>query len=211
MFRCLFALLLCFPLSAAADVPMPDPSLRYVERDVAAMAMHPRPGDNAGFRRHLNARIRKDPNDSAALLHRAYLFHASGDIEEGDRDFRRVLERGADDPVNGRRALWSLGWSAFNRGQPAQAVDYWQQAARAHGGRPSWYPYTVAVGLWVQGERDAALAWYDSAARSQPDWTQAEGVQARTRHWRAPERQAIEALFKAWSARAATPPAAFAD
>jgi tetratricopeptide (TPR) repeat protein len=205
MFRCLLALLLCVPLSALAGAPLPDADALYVERDPAAIAMHPRSGDNAAFRRGLNTRIRKDPRDLAALVHRAYLFHASGDIEEGDRDFQRVLDLGGVDSINGRRALWSLGWSAFNRGQPAQAVDFWQQAAKAHGGLPSWYPYTVAVGLWVQGEREAALAWYDSAARSQPDWRHGDGVQARTRHWRAPEKQAVEALFQAWSARAPRP------
>lgn len=198
----LFLLLLLLPLSAAADVPRPEPGAVYAGRDPAAIAMHARPGNNAHFRRKLNANIRKDPKNAFALLHRAYLLHASGDIEEGDRDFQRVLSLPETDPVNRRRALWSLGWSAYNRGLPAEAVDYWGQAADAHGGRPAWYPYTVAVGLWTLGEREAALAWYDVAARSQADWTHGDGVAGRTRHWRAPERQAIEALFAAWSGRA---------
>lgn len=199
--RILFLLLLLLPVSVTAQAPLPEPDGRYAERDPAAIAMHPRPGGNARFRRSLNAAIRKDPENSFALVHRAYLLHASGDLEEGDRDFQRVLALGNADPTNRRRALWSLGWSAYNRGQPRQAVDYWRQAAEAHGGRPSWYPYTLAVGLWSLGEKDAAFAWYDAAARSQPDWKAREGVQSRTRHWREPERKAIEALFDAWSAR----------
>lgn len=207
MFRTLFVLSLLLPLSVAAEVPLPEPGARYAERDPAAIAMHPRPGDNASFRRGLNAAIRKNPRNSFALVHRAYLFHASGDLEEGDRDFRRVLDLTEADPINRRRALWSLGWSAYNRKQPQQAVEYWRQAAEAHGGRPSWYAYTMAVGLWTQGEQDAALAWYAAAARSQADWTEREGVQARTRRWREPERQVIEALFENWSARVAAEPA----
>lgn len=197
----LSALLLLLPLSALADVPRPEAGALYVDRDPAAIALHPGPGNNAQFRRRLNTTIRRDPKNAFALLHRAYLLQASGDIEEGDRDFQRVLTLPETDPVNRRRALWSLGWSAYNRGLAEDAVRHWQQAADAHGGRPSWYPYTVAVGLWAQGEREAALAWYDVAARSQADWTRSDGVEARTSHWRAPERQAIEALFEAWSRR----------
>lgn len=204
--RLCLALLLCLSSFAAlAGVPLPEPGVRYVQRDPAAMAIHARQGDNARFRSRLNAQIRKNPKDGNALLHRAYLLHASGDIEAGNRDFERVLTLPGMDPVARRRALWSLGWSAYNRGLPGQAVEYWQQAAEAHGGRPSWYPYTMAVGLWAQGEQDAALAWYAAAARSQPDWAESEGVAARTRHWRDPERRAIEALFKAWSGGGAEP------
>ena len=201
----LLLVFLLLPLAALAGPPLPEPGVLYVARDPAAIAMHARPGDNARFRSNLNARIRKNPKDSFALVHRAYLLHASGDIEEGDRDFRRVLTLPEGDPVNRRRALWSLGWSAYNRGEPAAAVEYWGQAAEAFGRPASWYPYTVAVGLWAQGEREAALAWYDAAARSQPDWREAGGVAERTRHWREPERSAIVALFEAWSRGAAAP------
>ena len=208
MFRLLLLLSLCLPVAAVAGdaapagVPMPEAGARYGDRDPAAMAMHPRPGSRASFRRSLNAAIRKDPNNSVALLHRAYLFHAGGDLEEGDRDFQRVLRitEAETDTVNRRRALWSLGWSAYNRGEPGQAVAYWQQASETFRGRASWYPYTLAVGLWAMDEREAALAWYDAAARSQTDWTRREGVQARTLHWRDPEQRAAIALFEAWSA-----------
>lgn len=198
MVRILVLLACLLPACAIAGVDLPAPGALYVERDPAAIAMHAGPGNNARFRRSLNAAIRKNPHNGAALLHRAYLLHASGDLEEGDRDYERVLAMAATDPINHRRALWSLGWSSLGQGKPEKAVGYWQQAAQAHGGRPSWYAYTVAVGLWSQGERDAALAWYDAAARSHPDWTRPEGVATRTRHWREAERRAVEALFEAW-------------
>lgn len=196
-------LLLAPTLSLAADMPQPDPGAIYVERDPAAIAMHAGPGNQARFRRQLNDTINRNPRNSFALVHRGYLLHASGDIDEGDRDFQRVLDLTADgtDPVNRRRALWSLGWSAYNEGHPAEAVDYWRLAADLHGGQPSWYPYTVAVGLWTLGDQETALAWFDVAARSQPDWTLQAGVARRTGHWREPERQAMDALFQAWSAR----------
>jgi tetratricopeptide (TPR) repeat protein len=202
MRKLLWTVLLLVPMvSGATGWPQPEADAVYVERDPAAIAMHPRPGNNAAFRRQLNDSIRANPRNSFALVHRAYLFHASGDIEEGDRDFRRVLDLTDTDPINRRRALWSLGWSAYNRGETEQAVGYWQQAADLHGGWPSWYPYTMAVGLWTLGDQATALAWYDAAVRSQPQWARYEGVRERTGHWREPERQALAALFQAWSTR----------
>lgn len=201
MLRALCLLLLWLPLSAAAGFPRPPADAVYAERDPAAIALHPRSGDTGRFRRSLNAAIRENPEDSFALIHRAYLLHASGDVEEGDRDFLRVLELTGIDPVNRRRAFWSLGWSAFNRGEPDHALAYWRQAGELHGGHPFWYPYTVAVGLWAQGDREAALAWYDAAVRSNPQWSVAEGVAHRTQHWRDRERQVVQAMFEAWTAR----------
>jgi tetratricopeptide (TPR) repeat protein len=201
VFRILTALLLLLPFAAAAAVPLPAPDAYYLEPDPAAMALQAQPGDDAGFRRRLNAAIRKDPRNSFALVHRAYLLHARGDTAKGDRDYLRVLELTDADPVNRRRAFWSLGWSAFNRGEPGHALAYWRQAGDLHGGLPFWYPYTIAVGLWAQGDQAAALAWYDAAVRSNPQWSQPEGVALRTRHWRDRERQVVQAMFEAWTAR----------
>jgi tetratricopeptide (TPR) repeat protein len=201
MWRILATLLLLLPLAANAAAPLPVPDARYGDPDPAAMALQARPGDAAGFRRRLDAAIRQDPRNAVALVHRAYLFHAGGDRERGDRDFLRVLELTDADPVNHRRAFWSLGWSAFNRGEPGHALAYWRQAGDLHGGLPFWYPYTMAVGLWAQGDQAAALAWYDAAARSNPQWSQPEGVALRTRHWRDRERQVVQAMFEAWTAR----------
>jgi tetratricopeptide (TPR) repeat protein len=211
MFRVLFLLSLLLPVAALAEAPaavaaapLPEAGVRYGDRDPAAVAIIPRPGNRASFRRTLNAAIRKDPKDTVALMHRAYLLNAAGDTAEGDRDFQRVLEITAanGDSVNHRRALWSLGWSAYNRGQAGEAVAWWQQAAAGFRGHPSWVPYTLAVGLWTMGERDAALAWYGVAADSDAAWRQSEGVQARTQRWREAEQAAAQALFQAWSARA---------
>lgn len=201
MFSFLLSLSLLLPVTPVTEVPGPAPGASYLERDPAAIAMHPRPGENARFRRSLNAAIRKDPNNSLALIHRAYLLHASGDIEEGDRDFQRVLGLAQADPLHRRRALWSLGWSAQNRGFPRHAVAFWHQAAQLHGGRPSWYPYTVALGLWSLGDKQAALAWFDVATRGDADWSRLDAVKARTSHWREPERLALLALYQAWVAR----------
>lgn len=206
MRRLLVVLMLLAPWACAtAALPLPDPGVLYTDSDPAAIAWRPGPGQNARFRRDLNTTIRANPRDTNALLHRAFLFHASGDIEEGDRDFLRVLElTREDDPIRHRRALWSLGWSAYGRGQASEAIAFWQRAAELHGGHPSWYAYTLAVGAWTLGDQASALAWYDTAVRSRPEWGSEEGMRERVRRWREPERIAVEALFKAWSQRPAT-------
>ena len=109
--RLFLPVLLLLPIIALAAghaaPPLPEPGAVYVQRDPAAIAMHPRPGDNARFRRQLNATIQANPRNSAALIHRAYLFHASGDIEEGDRDFERVLT--LPDDIDGDNDVGPIG------------------------------------------------------------------------------------------------------
>lgn len=202
--------LACAPSAKAADavaLPRPEPAAVYRDRDPAALYYAAPPGRNAQFRRNLNASIRSNPNNAAALIQRAYLHHASGDIEEGDRDFIRVIEVTADDPLLRRRALWSLGWSAFNRDDPRQAMAFWQQAADAFDGRAGWLPYSMALAAWAAGDQALAMDWYDAAVRSDPQWRQAEGVDARTLRWKPREREVARAVFQAWSARPADPSA----
>lgn len=200
--------LACAPSGKAADavaLPRPESAAAYLDRDPAALYFVAPPGANAQFRRNLNATIRSNPRNAAALIQRAFLLHASGDIEEGDRDFIRVIEITADDPLLRRRALWSLGWSAFNRDDPRQAMAFWQQAADAYDGRPGWLPYSMAVAAWAAGDQGLALDWYDAAVRSDPQWRLAEGVEGRTLRWKPREREVVQAVYKAWSMRPADP------
>lgn len=201
----------CAPMAKATDavvLPRPESAVVYRDRDPAALYYAAPPGRNAQFRRNLNAHIRANPRNAAALIQRAFLHHASGDIEEGDRDFIRVIEITADDPLLRRRALWSLGWSAFNRDEPRQAMAFWQQAADTYDGRPGWLPYSMAVAAWTAGDEALALDWYDAAVRSDPQWRQAEGVESRTLRWKPREREVVQWVFKAWSMRPAEPASA---
>lgn len=223
-----FALMLCItsPAIAQASAPgqaapetvnptasptdailQPLAGVAYADPDEAARAAHAQPGMNGRMRESLNRTIRQNPRNLAALIQRAYLFHASGDLEEGDRDFLRALELGRDEPLVQRRALWSLGWSALNRDQAPDAIEYWRLSIALHGGRPFWQPYTLAVAYWQLGDRETALAWYAAAAFSNPDWRTAEGVASRGTHWRDKERAAANALFAEWSARRGGAPA----
>ena len=228
MRQLIFVSMLCVIASAQAQTPDPgtaptvpaaatgapaDAGLRplagvaYADPDEAARAAHAPPGMNGRMRESLNRTIRHNPRNLAALIQRAYLFHASGDLEEGDRDFLRALELGKDEPLVQRRALWSLGWSALNRDRAPEAIEYWRLSIALHGGRPFWQPYTLALAYWQLGDRETALAWYDAAAFSDADWRTADGVASRGTHWRDEERAAVAALFVEWSARRRDDPA----
>ena len=187
-------------VTSPADASLPAPGATYADADPAAVGFHAPPGRNAALRLQLDRTLRSRPNHVAALIERGYLRHAAGDVELGDADFQRALKAGAGVPEVARRAAWSLGWSAFNRGDARAALDYWEASIRLHGGRPFWQPYTYAVGYWQLGEQAVAIAWYDRAAEADPRWRRLDTLRERTRFWKAGERAVIEAVFAAWSA-----------
>lgn len=64
-------------------------------------------------------------------------------------------------------------------------------------------PYTYALAYWTQGDAETALAWYDTAVRSDAGWGSREGMTERTDHWRPEQQRHIRGLFDAWSTHAA--------
>lgn len=194
------AALLFLPLMAtAALLPQPEAGAIYNQADPAARATHAAPGGKAKFRERLNKRLIANPKDVVALTQRAYLFHVGGDIEQGDRDYQRVFDLTEPGSELRRRALWSLGWSLFNRGLPDQALGYFQQAAKQHGGQPFWYAYTLAVVTWQLGDHEVAVRWYDAAVRGNHDWADAQGLKRNTAHWREQEKRIAGDVFQAWA------------
>ena len=80
-------------------------------------------------------------------------------------------------------------------------MDDWNRAIAAHGGRPFWAPYSMALLYWTTGDRDTALAWYDAAVSSNADWGTDAGFEARTGSWRASQRERMREAFAAWKQR----------
>lgn len=177
------------------------PDLAYTTRDPAAIALHPGPGNKAQFRRRLDAALRANPRDANALLHRAYLHYAGGHAQEGNRDFERALALAGPGTEAHRRTLWSWGWSLFQAGDPAQALEKWNASAAQAPRPPSWFPYTVALAHWKLDQRDDALAWFDAAVRSDPQWGDAQGRAERSSRWREAEKVVFAELVAAWEAR----------
>jgi hypothetical protein len=100
-----------------------------------------------------------------------------------------------------RHVYWSWGWARLALGDAREALVHWQNAARLHGGAPSWLPYSNAVALWRLGQRDLALAWFEAAVRSQPGLATREGVDALAATWQDDERRTLEEVADAYAAK----------
>jgi tetratricopeptide (TPR) repeat protein len=186
---------LIFSAQAFAIDNLPDSRKNYGDSDAAARSIGPRAGDKAAWRRHLNAVIQKYPRDVVALTGRAHVRTLAGDFEGANEDYLRALANADPKSSDHRHILWSLGWSQFNIGDDASALDYWAKAEQQHGGAPYWVPYTVALSYWRLGKKEIALGYYQLAVLNNADWGTIDGVKKMTRHWKPMEKKVHSELF----------------
>jgi len=198
----LLVVLLASPLSATEIATAMPPQGVYRDSDNAANALVKPPGMRSQFRQAVNAAIQKNPKNATALAHRAYLFLDSGDVVRARRDFDAAIAAAEPGSDMERHVLWSRGWAAYDLADYQAALADWQESASLHGGQPFWVPYTYALLYWTIGQHEAALAWYQTAVDSNEEWGNEAGFAKRTRHWKAPQREAMRALFDAWQQRA---------
>ena len=189
-------------LLLASESSMPDAaSVRYADPDPAASYMSIPPGRRAAFRKMVNAAIQKNPRNSVALSHRAYLFAESGDPVRAKRDFDAALESAGQDDVYKRHVLWSRGWVNYDLGSTDLALEDWGKAEQLHGGYPYWVPYTYALAYWTMGAKPLALQWFDVTVRAMPEWGQDAGFEQKIKHWRPQQQTQMRALFAEWRSR----------
>jgi tetratricopeptide (TPR) repeat protein len=182
------------PAAVILKPPIAEP---YRQRDDAArLPDDPRAMNLAFMDRYVAAR----PDDPAGFAQRAFLLAGAGEAAAARRDLRQALSMRTADEFVARHVRWSAGWTRFLLDDPEGALELWLDAARRHGGRPAWVPYTLAIGYWAAGDRAEALRWYDRAARDFPErWGNAAGVGFATRTWGDKERATVKAIFRAWS------------
>ena len=194
------ALLLCTLAPGAGAAELPD-GRRFTDPDRAASYLQAPPGGRAKLRARVNAALVKNPRNVAALTHRAYFFLEGGDTERAVRDFTAAAAAAEPGSDTERHLLWSRGWAHYESGQHDDALRDWRRAIALHGGRPFWAAYTFALLYWTRGENDAALAWFDVAAASNPQWGTADGLEAKIRHWKPAAQARMRALHAAWRTR----------
>lgn len=173
----------------------------YADADSSALGIQSGPGRSADFRKKLNAILSRDPENVVALSHRAYLHARSGDEALARRDFDRALALSTYGDAEHRQVLWSYGWALYDLKDIDGALRLWSACAEMHGGHPFWVPYTYALAYWSKGDSATAFAWYDVAARSNPQRGDRVGVVKSTERWRPEQRKAMAALFDAWVSR----------
>ena len=184
-----------------ADLPAQEAKTLYQERDPAASYLVTPSGGRAQLKAAIEASLRKNPKNSAALTHRAYYFNDMGDTQRALRDFDAALAASTAGSAQARHVYWSRGWARYDTGDVDGALQDWQEAGRLHGGTPHWLPYTLALGHWIIGDREAALRWFDIAVASDPVLATDDGLREKIRNW--DERQQVNmlALHDAWKAR----------
>jgi len=206
---CLLVVASCIAMAASAqDAPLPvgpPAATPYRDVDEAAVAVPytkgTDPRDHNRVLAELTRAIKRDPKHVGLLAARGYehALGGDGDAAEGDYAMAASLTGGRSELQ--RHVYWSWGWARLALGAPREALSYWQNAARLHGGAPSWLPYSNAVALWRLDARDLALAWFDAAVRSDPALGARNGIEAIDQGWQEKERRTLEEVFEAWSAK----------
>lgn len=193
---------LCFSsaLALADPAPLPPPAASYVDEDPAAIAVVIVDPSRSDLMQRLDQLAREPKNAWKAHAQRGFQYGLRGQREKLAGDFAAAAQELPNDPFAPRILAWQHGWALFEAGDYAGAIARWQDAERAHGGHPSWVPYTYAVALWRMGRRDEALAYYAAAARSAPDrWGSKAGLERIARKWNKAELTAANELYEAWA------------
>lgn len=191
---------LLLPLLLLVPGPsMPGPAaVLYADPDPAASYLSIPPGRRADYRKMINAAIQKNPRNSVALSHRAYLFVDSNDPVRAKRDFDAALASAGDNAVYKRNVLWSRGWVNYDLGSTDLALEDWRKAENLHGGHPYWVTYTYALAYWTMGAEPLAIEWFNATVRAMPIWGQDAGFEQKIKNWRPPQQQQMRALFAEW-------------
>ena len=186
----------------AQETSVPGPaSALYTDADPAASYLVVPPGRRAAYRKMINVAIQKNPRNSVALAHRAYLFAEGDDPARAKRDFDAALESSLSDEVLHRNVLWSRGWVNYDLGSTDLALQDWRKAEGLHGGRPYWVTYTYALAYWTMGEKALAVQWFDSTVDATPAWGHDDGFEQKIKYWRPRQQENMRGLFSEWKQR----------
>lgn len=97
-----------------------------------------------------------------------------------------------------RYLLWSYGWAQLNLGRPGVALDAFQRnLAMRPDLRPQWVPMAMALTYIAADDPAAALAWYRTAAQSDPlRWGTDAAALRSSLHWSTRERALLRRLIE---------------
>jgi tetratricopeptide (TPR) repeat protein len=128
------------------------------------VAVSRRRGDWASVRDHCTAWLGLDPKNVRA---RQELAHAYLELGQGERAYAELRTAAASDPLRTSPAVL-MGWMTLNRGDPAKANEWMDEAVRSTPRDPRVLLARAAFHLY-RGRADRALADVDSASAHQPD------------------------------------------
>jgi tetratricopeptide (TPR) repeat protein len=142
----------------------------------------------------LNQQIRSNPENAQAHSNRGYTLALLGQRESARADLRKAVALKNTAPMHN-----GAGFSYFNLGDYADALREWRTAADMSQRRAHYDYYSLALGYWGVGDRQAALENYQLAVEREPRFGEAKALNERTAEWTLLEREAIHAIYVQWS------------
>lgn len=186
----------------AAQSPVSQPQETYYQDDPAAVMPREIEPTNRMAVSQLEQVLEYDAKNINARIQNARLMLARGQRQHAVLEFEAAIRDAPADSAGLRQLHWNFGWALLRMGQAERAVQEWDTAARLHGGSPRWVPGTMALGLWVAGDQDAAITYFVVAVRSDPSgWGSTRGITQTIRDWHPDDRAAMEALHAEWKRR----------
>ncbi len=89
--------------------------------------------------------------------------HLGGDRAAAEARYQRAVDAAGKDVKRLRHVLWSRGWARLYSGDNEGALIDWRDAAALHGGKPEWYPHTLALAYWRVEQRALGLQWFEAS------------------------------------------------
>lgn len=89
--------------------------------------------------------------------------HLSGDRAAAEERYQHAVRAAGKSADKLRHVLWSRGWARLYSGDNEGALLDWRDAAKLHGGKPEWYPHTLALAYWRAGQRAVGMQWFEAS------------------------------------------------
>ncbi len=156
------------PPSRVQPLPALTPSPPYTDRD--DMARQPTMQelglsghvDLAPMRERANRKLR-DWKLQALV---GQMEHLDGDRAAAESRYQLAVDAAGRNDKRLRHVLWSRGWARLYSGDNEGALLDWRDAAKLHGGKPEWYPHTLALAYWRAGQRSVGMQWFEASQLS---------------------------------------------
>ncbi|MEZ5484827.1 MAG: hypothetical protein R3F01_06685 [Lysobacteraceae bacterium] len=190
------------PLAFAQDTAAPQPDHQYLDTDrIATMPEFIGPGSHRK-QRELDQLLKYDPQNVRARVQSGLAMVARGLRDRAYQEFNYAVQVAPPNSAALRHAHWGFGWGALRAGDYPKAVSEWQLAQQGYDGHASWVPWTMAIGLWAKGDRDLAIAYWESAVRSNANrWASTRGLDKEMADWQPEERNIATELHAEWKHR----------
>ena len=199
--QCLVALVALAGSFSAWGQALPKPAEFYFDEDRAPMVAV-KGDDDATVKRLMQMAERDGRNSDTAHAQLAGLLMAQGRAENGRLLYQQLLNRLDTTNALRRPVLWHYGWDLYRAGDPAAALQQWQELLEGRGIEPSWAPPTLALVLWKLERKDEAIGWYAAAVRTEPrQWSTTALYPQLLPDWQEAERKDLADVQAAWAAK----------